>query len=234
MSESPVTYTLTNGVALIQMDDGKANALSYEMLTALNEALDRADAEAQSVVLAGRPGRFCAGFDLKTMTASPESAVELLTAGSQLMMRLYGFPLPVIIACSGHAIAGGALLTNCGDIRIGIEGDFRLGLNEVAIKMPLPILGIEMARARLTAAALPEATLGARLYTSAEAVTAGYLDRVVPGDQLLTEACAVAEQWGAYDRHAFSETKKRLRGATIQYIEETLEGDLEAFKSPVV
>ena len=76
MSESPVTYTLTNGVALVQMDDGKANALSYEMLTALNTALDRADAEAQSVVLAGRPGRFCAGFDLKTMTASPESAVE--------------------------------------------------------------------------------------------------------------------------------------------------------------
>ena len=128
MSESPVTYTLTNGVALIQMDDGKANALSYEMLTALNEALDRADAEAQSVVLAGRPGRFCAGFDLKTMTASPNSVVELLTAGSHLMMRLYGFPLPVIIACSGHAIAGGALLTDCGDIRIGIEGDFRLGM----------------------------------------------------------------------------------------------------------
>ena len=124
-------------------------------------------------------------------------------------------------------------MTNCGDIRIGIEGDFRLGLNEVAIKMPLLSSGSKW-HGHASPRRRCQKPLWGWLYTSAEAVTAGYLDRVVPGDQLLTEAFAVAEQWGAYDRHAFSETKKRLRGATIQYIEETLEGDLEAFKSPVV
>ena len=232
MADSPVHYTHTNGVAVIQMDDGKANALSYSMLDALTAALDRAESEANAVILTGRPGRFCAGFDLKTMSASPESAVQLLTRGSEVMMRLYGFSLPVVVACSGHAIAGGVLLNNCGDVRIGIEGDFRLGLNEVAIKMPLPILAIEIARARLSPAALTEATLGARLFTSAEAVTAGYLDQIVPPDQLMDSAFAVAEAWGAYDRHAFHESKKRLRGMTIQYIEDTLEDDLQAFKSP--
>jgi enoyl-CoA hydratase len=232
MSDGLVTYENRDGVAIIQMDDGKVNALSYEMLSALAEALDRADAEAKAIVLVGRPGRFCAGFDLKTMMASPESAIKLLTVGSDLFMRLYGSAIPVVIACSGHAVAGGALLTLCGDVRIGLEGDFKVGLNEVAIQMPLPILAIEMARDRLSGHELTAATLGAKLYDSSAAVEAGYLDRVVPPDALMSSAVEAAAALGAYNRFAFSQSKRRLRGATIAHIHETLEADMAAFMPP--
>ena len=137
-------------------------------------AIDQAENEAKAIVRR-TPGKFCAGFDLKTMTSSPAAAVELLTRGCDLYMRLYGCPLPVIIAASGHAVAGGALLVLCGDYRIGIEGPFKVGLNEVAIQMPIPILAIEMARDRLTPNALTEATLGARLYDVADAVGVGHI-----------------------------------------------------------
>ena len=231
MSNGLVTCEIRDNVAVIQMDDGKVNALSYDMLAALNDALDTAEAEAKALVLVGRPGRFCAGFDLKSMTESPASAVRLLTAGCDVFMRLYGFDLPVVIASSGHAIAGGALLTLCGDYRVGVEGEFKYGLNEVAIKMPLPILGVELARDRLAKHALNSATLGAKLFDPTEAVDAGYLDLVVPPEHLLTASLKVAEGLGQYDRHAFSQTKQRLRGSIIAHILDTLEEDMSSFAS---
>src|SRR5580698_201502 len=103
-------YGLEGTTALIQMDDGKANALSAAMIAELVEALTRAEKEARAVVLSGRPDRFCAGFDLKVMMSSPEAARGLLTGGVELLMRLYGSPLPIVIACTGHALAGGALV----------------------------------------------------------------------------------------------------------------------------
>jgi len=233
MSDGLVTFELREGVAIVQMDDGKVNALSHDMLAALTKALDRAEEEASALVLLGRPGRFCAGFDLKTMTASPDSAIGLLSSGCDLMMRLYGFDLPVVIACSGHAIAGGALLTLCGDVRIGVSGDFKIGLNEVAIQMPLPILAIEMARARLSKSALTQATLGATLFNTSDAVGAGYLDRVAEPERFMSEVLQAAQSWGQYNRRAFRESKQRLRGATIAHILETLESDLATFRPPV-
>lgn len=227
-----VTYELRESVAVIQMDDGKVNALSHQMVDALLAAIERAENEAQAIVLAGRPGKFCAGFDLKTMTSSPAAAVELLTRGCDLYMRLYGCPLPVIIAASGHAVAGGALLVLCGDYRIGIEGPFKVGLNEVAIQMPIPILAIELARDRLLPSALTEATLGARLYDAADAVSAGYLDTLVRPDDLLATALEKAAAWGAYDRRAFADSKMTLRGSTIEGIQATLMDDMARFSAP--
>ena len=106
MANGPVEYTLNENIAVIQMDDGKVNALSHDMLDALEAALARAENEAESVVLVGREGRFSAGFDLRTMTQSAESATNLLRHGSRVYMKLYGLKLPLVIACSGHAIAG--------------------------------------------------------------------------------------------------------------------------------
>src|ERR1700761_8341907 len=97
-----VSYTLEENTALITMDDGKANALSDAMIGELTAALTRAEGEAKAVVLAGRPERFCGGFDLKVMMSSPEAARTLLRTGAALLMRLYGSPLPIVAACTGH------------------------------------------------------------------------------------------------------------------------------------
>src|SRR6185369_13460742 len=129
----------------------------------------RAEKEAQAIVLSGRPDRFCAGFDLKVMMSGPENATALLVRGSDLLMKLYGASIPLVIACTGHALAGGALVLLTGDVRIGAAGAFRIGLNEVSIGMPVPVLAMELARDRLSPTDLACATLMAQIYTPEEA-----------------------------------------------------------------
>jgi len=224
-----VQYQLEGEVAVISMDDGKANALSHEILAALDEALDRAEQEAKAVVLAGRPGRFSAGFDLKTMTSSPENARALLKRGGEVYMRLFALPMPLVIACTGHALAGGCLTLLCGDVRIGVEGPFKLGMNEVAIGMPLPILAVELVRARVRPQQLDEATLFARIYSPEEACAAGMLTDVVDGESLMPAAMRQAQELAKLNTHAYAESKARLRGRTVDYILDTLDSDLATF-----
>jgi len=227
-----LTYHLENKLAVIQMDDGKVNALSRPMIDALLAALERAEQEASAVVLAGRAERFCAGFDLRVMLSSPASAMELLRAGSELLMKLYSMPIPLVIACTGHAVAGGALVVLTGDYRVGAAGVFKIGLNETSIGMPVPLLAMELARDRLLPTELAHATLAARMYDPEHAVAAGFLDAVVPADQTLARAKDEASRLGALARNAFSATKTRLRGKTIEYIRATMEGDIRSLLGP--
>jgi enoyl-CoA hydratase len=228
----PLTYSLEDSIAVIRMDDGKANALSVTMIDALLAALDRAEGEAKAIVLAGRDERFCAGFDLRVMMSGPEQATALLTRGSELLMRLYEAKLPLVIACTGHALAGGALVVLTGDLRIGAQGAFKIGLNEVAIGLPVPVLAMELARDRLATAELPRATLMAQIYAPDEAVRAGYLDEVVPPGELLARAKAEAARLGALPNQAYRATKTRLRKATVDHIRSSLAADMATIMKP--
>jgi enoyl-CoA hydratase len=210
------------------MDDGKANALSESMIDALLAALDRAEAEASAVVLAGRADRFCAGFDLRVMMSGPDAARALLRRGSELLLRLYAAEVPLVIACTGHALAGGALVVLTGDVRIAAAGAYRIGLNEVAIGLPVPVLAMELARDRLHPAALTRATLLAHIHTPEEALAAGYVDELAAPDQVLPRALAEAARLAALGRVPFRATKQRLRGRTIAHIRDTLDADLAA------
>lgn len=232
MSTEIVRYTLEDRIAIATMDDGKANALSHPMIEGLSEALARAEREATALVIVGRPEKFCAGFDLKVVMSGPEAARQLMRRGGELLMRLYGAPIPLVIACTGHALAGGALLVLTGDVRIGASGAYRIGLNEVSIGMPVPVLAMELARDRLAPAALPRATLGAQQYGPDEAVTAGYLDAVVPAGELVARATQEATRLGALAHGAYRATKERLRGKTIAYISSTMEDDMIRLMSP--
>jgi enoyl-CoA hydratase len=224
-SEDFVKYTLEGTTAVVEMNDGKANALSDGMIDALLGALDRAEKEASAMVLTGRPDRFCAGFDLKVMMSSPEAATNLLRRGSDLLMKLYGASLPLVIACTGHALAGGALVLLTGDVRIGAEGAYRIGLNEVSIGLPVPVLAMELARDRLRDTQLARATLMATIYDPTSAAAAGYLDAITGVDTLLPKAKEEAAKLSALSRQAYQQTKTRLRGKTIEYIKSTLESD---------
>jgi enoyl-CoA hydratase len=226
MSNGFVTYTLEENVAHLAMDDGKANALSYEMLDALNAALDRAEKEAAAVVLSGRSDRFCAGFDLKVMMSSPDAAKALLRKGGELYVRLYGAPYPVVVACTGHALAGGSLVLLTADVRIGAAGPYRIGLNEVQIGLPIPVMAMELARDRLVGTELGRATLEAKIYGPEEAARAGWLDEVVAPAEVVARAKAEAKRLGALTRSAYSATKSRLRGRTIEYVRATVDEDM--------
>lgn len=214
------------------MDDGKANALSDAMIDAVLAALTRAEGEAQALVLAGRVDRFCAGFDLRVMMSGPDNARALLRRGSELLLRLYSSSVPLVIACTGHALAGGALVVLTGDVRIAAAGPYRIGLNEVAIGLPVPVLAMELARDRLTPAALTRATLLATIFSPEEALAAGYVDEVVAVDQVLPRALAEAARLASLGRFPFTATKQRLRGRTIGFIRESLDSDLLALLTP--
>ena len=226
MESSIVQYEMHGSVAVITMDDGKANALNPTMVDALSAALDRAEKEANAVVLAGRPGRFSAGFDLKIMATGPEAAMAMILQGGELMMRLYEFPKPVVMAVSGHALAGGILLAATGDVRIGIRGDFKIGLNEVTNGMPVPILAHELARNCLKTSELVPSVVHAKIYDPESAAEAGWLEKVVNGESLATEAIAEATRLGALPNYSYAATKRSLRKQTIEYIRANMDANI--------
>lgn len=232
MSGDLVKYSQQGSVALLQLDDGKANALSPAMIAAIGAALDRAEREAGAVLLGGRERRLSAGFDLSVMTRSVDDARQLVLSGAELLLRLYLFPRPVVIACTGHALAAGALMLLSADRRIGAEGDFKIGLNEVAIQMPLPMFGMELARDRLSKLHFTAATTQATIYDPQRACAAGYLDQVTTANRLIDEATAVAQQLSTLPDPAFRLTKERERNATVRRIREALVDDIATLTTP--
>ena len=220
----PVNYSVENKTAILTMDDGKANALNEAMIGGLSAGLDRAEQEADAVIIMGRPGMFSAGFDLKVLSGPSEGQRSMVDAGARLLLKGYLFPKPIVIACSGHAIAAGALMTLTGDFRVGVAGAFRLGLNETAIGLPLPVFGQELARDRLDKRTLTNAVINATLYSPEEARVAGFLDQVVAEERLLGEALDVAERLKQLDPAAFRAIKTQLRGDTGDRIRQSLSG----------
>ena len=229
---SAVGFTLDGAVAVIQLDDGKANALSSEVIASLHAAFDRAEKEAGAVVLVGRPGRFSAGFDLSTMMSGPDGARRLVTEGAELLMRVYLHPQAVVAACTGHALAAGALMLLAADRRIGVEGDFKIGLNEVAIGLRLPVFAIELARDRLSKRHFPQASVLARVYSPIEARDAGYLDEVVAPQELVATAKAEAAHLASLPAAALAVTKRLVRAPLVEHIRETLEADMKQVAPP--
>jgi len=227
-----ISYRLDDGVAVITLDDGKANAVSHAILDGLHAALDRAEGEARSVVIVGREGKFSAGFDLAAMTESTESMRALVISGAELLLRLYGLGLPTVAACTGHALAAGGLMLLCCDRRIGAAGPAKIGLNEVAIGMALPIFAVELARERLTGSAFPMATMGAQVYDPEGALAAGYLDVVVDPADVLATAIDEARRLGQLSTGAYARTKLVARTAIITHIRDTLVADMAGVSGP--
>jgi len=218
-----VSVDIQNDVALVTMDDSKANAVNFELMIALNEALDKAEADAKVIVLAGRDGRFSGGFDLRALpTFGPEDVARLLDRGGELLVRLYGGPLPLVVACTGHAIAMGALLTSTGDTRVGAEGDFKIGLNETANKMKLPVFGIEIARDRVPSDHQTRAIIQSNIYDSSGAVEAGFLDQLAPPGKVVDQALGVAQALVPLSGTAYLHQKLALRRPTLDKIKASI------------
>lgn len=208
---SSIKLEINESIAHIAMDDGKANALSPQSIKNLMEAFDEAE-KSDVVILSGNPKVFCAGFDLKIIQGSTEEASALMRSGVDLFTKVFSFPKPVVAACTGHAIAGGAILLMSSDLRIGPDSsDVAIGLNEVSIGMVIPPFLVELAKARLANERLYESLNLAKLYSPEDAKTVGFLDMTAKNvlETAQSEAKKIAEN---LDPVAFSKTKKRLRG----------------------
>lgn len=223
----PVTFETGEECCTITFDDGQANAMSLEMLEAIDSALDRAEAEAQPLVLAGREGTFSGGFDLATLEAGGEAPLDMLQAGAELAERVLSFPSPVVVACTGHAVAMGLFLMLAGDERIGAAGEYTLQANEVEIGLTVPRFATELCRLRLTPAEFQRATSLAQPYAPAEADRAGILDEVVPPGEVLDRARESAASFDRLDSDAHKATKQRVRADALERLRAGIEADVE-------
>lgn len=222
-----IDYQLQDGIATLTLNNGKVNAISPGVISAFNSALDRAQADRAVVVITGQPGILSAGYDLKVMTSSPQNAIELVSAGSTLARRLLAHPFPVVVACTGHAVAKGAFLLLSGDYRIGVEGPFHIGLNEVQIGMPMHHAGIELARDRLRRSAFQRSVVCAEMFDPAGALAAGFLDEVVPAEQLAEVALRAAQRLQKLNMKAHALTKLKVRKAFLETLDQAIALDRE-------
>ena len=177
------------------------------------------------VIVTGQPGILSGGYDLKVMLSGPQNALDLVAAGSTLARRMLAHPQPVIVACPGHAVAKGAFLLLSADYRIGVEGAFNIGLNEVKIGMTMHHVGIALARDRLTPPAFQRAVINAEMFNPQGALDAGFLDRVVPAEQLLAAAGELAQQLKGLNMTAHKNTKRKARKGLLDALDAAIEVD---------
>jgi enoyl-CoA hydratase len=216
-------------VTVLRMDDARVNALTIEGLAELNLLLDQAEGSG-AVVICGRADYFCAGFDLPTIRAGGEPRVELVRAGALTLARLCQYRRPVVAACTGHALAAGALLLLACDRRVGAAGEFRIGLNETAIGMGVPRFLVELARYRIPQPALEDVLWG-EVHDPPSAIRAGYLDEVVEPEQTLTRAVAVANRLAQLPGDAVSWSKRELRTPVAEAIRSAIVADVELLRT---
>jgi enoyl-CoA hydratase len=221
-----VTERRHGDVSVVTLDDGRANVLTVDVIAGLGAALDRAEAEEVGVVLAGRPDRFCAGFDLRVLGSSIGEAATLSRAGFELAHRMLSFPHPLVVACTGHAYAMGSFLLLAGDLRLGVRGgDHRITANEVAVGITMPRAAIALCRRRIAPSHLDRVVALSEAFAPDEAVDAGFLDATVDGDALLDEAVRRATALMALDTPALAGTKARLREADLAALAAAIEAD---------
>ncbi|WP_285425710.1 crotonase/enoyl-CoA hydratase family protein [Pseudomonas sp. efr-133-TYG-103a] len=220
-----VAYQLEDGVATLTLSNGKVNAISNDVIAAFNAALDQAEKDRAVVIITGQPGILSGGYDLKIMTSSPQAALDLVAEGSTLARRMLSHPFPIVVACSGHAVAKGAFLLLSADYRIGIVGPFSIGLNEVQIGMTMHHAGIELARDRLSKSAFGRSVINGEMFDPKGALQAGFLDKVVTAEELTDAARTVALQLKKINMRAHKQTKLKVRKDFLETLDKAIELD---------
>lgn len=220
-----ISYQLEDGIATLTLSNGKVNAISPDVIAAFNAALDQAEADRAIVIITGQPGILSGGYDLKVMTSGPQNAINLVAAGSTLARRMLSHPYPIIVACPGHAVAKGAFILLSADYRVGVEGPFNIGLNEVLIGMTMHHVGIELARDRLRKNFFNRSVINGEMFNPQQALEAGFLDAVVAPEELMNTAKAMATQMKKVNMTAHKNTKLKTRKAFLETLDAAIELD---------
>ena len=216
-----LSYTFKDGVALIKLDDGKANVLSFEMMAEINTALDKAETESAIVILTGRSGMMSAGFELS------QRGLEIAHVGSTLARRLLAFPRPVIMVSTGHTIAMGAFLALACDHAIVAEGNYKIGLNETQIGMKMHNFGLALGRERLPSHYFNRAVVNAELFDPSGSIDAGFFDRTFEAERMDETIAQIGDTFSQLDEVAFRVTKLRSSKAFLKQLDQAIEDDLD-------
>src|SRR3954451_8190009 len=227
-SQALNTLTLTDrdGVAVLAADRPPVNAMNLELLEELVMTVDRlGGGPPRALVLAGRPGAFSAGLDLKAVPGySAAQRREMVRGINGMALGVYGLPCPVVCAITGHAIAGGFVLAVCGDHRVA-SSEGRYGLTEVKVGVPYPQGAIGVVRAELTPAAARILVLGNRLVGADECLRLWAFDEAVEPEAVVDRALEVARELGELPADVYARTKAELRADTLARLREAAAAD---------
>lgn len=213
---------LEGGIAKISLDNGKANAVSFDVAQEFMANLDRAKSESKGVLICGHVGIFSAGFDLKTMGSGPEAAQKMVFEGLLLLEKIYSHPHPVVVACEGHAIGMGVFLLLVADYRIGASGEFILKLPETAINLHFNPTLRTIAKTHIDPLHHSRAIIQSQAYSPEQAATIGMLDEAVEAGQVQEKALAKLAELCELPSERYEENKLFIRAEEIQAISESL------------
>ena len=218
-----ISLDITDDVGLIHFDDGKKNAFTLDGIKNLAGAFDEAEASAKAIVLAGRPGSFCAGFDLATMMGEDKAAVrELGQGGGRLALRMYQCGKPLVAACTGHAFTIGCLWLLASDTRVGEDGRFKFSMIETQVGMPLTPWAFTLLEAKLSKRHYTAAVVQSKVYDPHGAVDAGFLDEVVGEGESTAKALERAGELAKLPGHAYAANKLQTRQEGIEVMKRDL------------
>jgi len=206
------------GVTVLTMQHGRANALDIEFCEALTARFAELRGDrAEAIVLTGAGSIFSAGVDLKRVSANGADYVRaFLPALHRLYAEIYFHPKPVVAAINGHAVAGGAILACCADRRIMGHETGRIGVTELLVGVPFPALAFEILRASVPAEYLAEFAYSGATYMTDDALECGWVDEIAEPEEVLEDAVAVAKELAAIAPAAFAETKSQIRAPVAE------------------
>ena len=217
-----VTADMHGEAYLVRVDDGGVNALDLAMIDEMLTAIAAAPADA-ALVIAGRPGYLTAGLDRSVMLGPDRAAVSCsLRRVTDLLEMVLRHPGPTVVACTGHALAAGALLLLVADHRIGARVTSKIGFNESRIGLPLGPLAVAAARARLDPRALVQATVQGVVYDAVDALAVGYLDALAEADSVVDASVAHAVSLSKLNRKAYLRTRELLWAPVRTEVSEAL------------
>lgn len=219
-----------DGVVVLEMHHGKANTIDLELFEHLGQALDKLDHDPRPIVLTGQSKMFSAGVDLFRVLEGGEEYLErFLPALSKGLRRLFSWPAPVVAAINGHAIAGGCILAAACDLRLMCSDSGKIGVTELSVGVPFPVVAMEVLRYALPTHHLETLVKSGRTLPAAEAQQIGLIDEAVDGATLLDRACLEAKRLGAITPRSFALTKRHLRAPAIEKMERLADLDREVF-----
>ena len=224
MADSIATLSKENDISIIKLDDGKANAFSYDMLSQVNELLTQVPRDSGALVITGREGLFSGGFDLKTLaTGDMEKITKMVQLGYRLLLELFAFDRPIVAAVSGHSIALGLFVTCSADYRIAIDGKYVCQANEVRNNMDIPTQIMEIIKARVNKKYFYPAVYHSDAYSVQESIEVGYIDEVVSEDQFMQRVMEKAKELATLPHPFYANTKKTAQDDVRQKIADAID-----------
>ena len=224
MTDSIATLSKENDISIIKLDDGKANAFSYDMLCQVNDLLKKVPRDSGALVITGREGLFSGGFDLKTLaTGDMEKITKMVHLGYRLLLELFSFDRPIVAAVSGHSIALGLFVTCSADYRIAIDGKYVCQANEVRNNMDIPPQIMEILKARVNKKYFYPAVYHSDTYSVQDSIEVGYIDEVVSEDQFMERVMEKAKELATLPHPFYANTKKTAQDDVRQKIADAID-----------